>query len=821
MTEANREHPGVAPGPGLRGALVAAATAGLGLSGYLVLVKLRLALDPEYQSSCNFGDGFNCDVVQTSDYSTVLGAPLALWGAAFYLGVIVLVAAMGRAERARSALALLAVGTVPVLLHSLWLATISKAVIGSFCLFCVGMYASNFAIAGLAWWGVRRSSIPLAEASRSGAPLLAVVAAIAGVAVTQLGYRQIEASMTADRIAAAQAELAGAQVAAGAASATGAAATEALNVDGGDAGAAVAATAAEAAASRQRPAPAAADASIHQHPEGFRYGDAVSKKGRVFFEVPVTEHDFVLGPTDAPVTVVEFADFECGYCRALTQNISPLKKRYAGRVRWVFKHFPLDNRCNKVMKGTMHPNACDAAKASNCAGLQGKFWQMHDRIYSESLRLNLENLRNWAGELGVDLKQWDACMANDAIAHRKTEADSMAGRFARIAGTPRTYVNGHLVPGIVSTEVFAYYLDAALERAKGAPAAPAPVQARQQHGMVEVTAAEPAFWIDAYEASIDAKGRALSRADVAPAEVSWFEANAACTAAGKRMCSEVEWITACAGQAPKDDDGDGDVTDDAPEGSLYPYGPFHVGGRCHDDGKNDDAPVATGSKSNCRSASGIFDQSGNVAEWTGRAEADAMLSGGDFRYGAKATCFVRQTRFGKGYRNRTTGFRCCADAPVAPPQGAEVTEHADHGAEGEEVPPFEVTARDGRKLDAAWLKGHVTIVSFFASWCGPCRREMPELERFYQENKAAGLRILSIGVDTRRAQSEAFVDEVKPSFEIAFDPEAVSMGAFGVKGMPTTFLVGRDGKIAQRLVGINAEKVKAFQDAAKALLAAK
>lgn len=803
------------PSSGLRGALAAVASVGLGLALYLVSVKLRLGLDPDFESSCNFGDAFNCDVVQTSSYSTVFGAPLALWGAATYAGVLAVVALMRDAARGRALLAWLALGFVPVVLHSLWLAWISKTQIGAFCLYCMGMYGVNAAILGLGWLSLRRLGVAPSEALAAGAPARIVLTAVAVLLVFRVGYDRVESVMTAMRIDAAKAELDEGPVAVMAE----AAGASAQPVAEGDVAAGTR-TAAPAAAAAATTAPAAP--GIRTHPEGFRYGDEVSKKGRVYFEVPVTPEDFVLGPADAKVTVVEFADFECGYCRALTQNIKPLKERYKDRVRWVFKHFPLDNRCNKVMKGTMHASACDAAKAANCAGLQGHFWAMHDKLYEATLRLNLENLRRWAGEVGVDLAKWDACMADDAVAHRKTTADSMAGRFARIAGTPRTYVNGHLVPGIVSTEVFAYYLDAALERAEQGGAAgddATPSAARTAHAMVEIPRkGGKAFWIDAYEASLDQDGRALSQPNVPPAEVSWFEARDACAKAGKRLCSEAEWIEACAGAAPIDDDHDGDFTDDAPEGSLYPYGPFHAGGSCHDDGKNDDAPVATGSKPRCRSASGIFDQSGNVAEWTGLDEKSAMLSGGDFRYGAKATCFVRQTRFGKGYRNRTTGFRCCADDAVAPPTDAAVAEHADHGAEGDLVPPFEVQTRDGRTIDAAWLKGHVTIVSFFASWCGPCRREMPELEKFYQAHGKRGLRILSIGVDTRREQSEAFVKEVGPTFDIAFDPEAVSMGAFGVKGMPTTFLVGRDGRIARRLVGINADKVAAFQQAALELL---
>ncbi len=806
-----------------RGMMAGMATIGLGLSLMLIYVKLRLELDPSYESSCNFGSAFNCDVVQTSAWSTVWNYPLALWGAVTYSAVLLLIARLGDVERGRSWLTAIACGGVVAVLHSAYLAWISSTVIGSFCVFCVGMYTVNVGLTAAAWWLLRggtpqdrRNERADLLQPRTWATPLVAIALSAAVAV--LGYELLRSSMTSSRLAMAQAELA---LAHGDAAQPGATPSTAAKT------AAAAGQATPPTPSTQVAVPAATDSApvIHQHPSGFRYGDAVTNKGRTYFDVPITEHDFVLGPADAKVTVVEFADFECGYCRSLTNNIKPLKQRYEGRVRWVFKHFPLDNACNKVMKGTMHPQACDAAKATNCAGLQGRFWQLHDRIYDESLRLNVENLRTWAIDVGVDGAKWDACMADGALGHAKTNADTVAGRFARIAGTPRTYVAGHLVPGIVSTEVFAYYLDAALARAEaGSDAAVAvvpEVATERAHGMVKVALGEKPFWIDAYEATLDAEGRALSRAGVPPAEVSWFEAQSACALAGKRLCAEREWVSSCAGAVAVDNNSNSDLTDDAVEGSLYAYGPFHGEGGCHDDADSESAPIETGTRPGCRTPSGIFDQCGNVAEWTGNDATSGRLLGGDYRYGAKATCMVGQERFGLGYRNRTTGFRCCADNAVPPPQGAVAVDHADHGAAGDASPVFSVQTRQGTPVDNAWLQGKVTIVSFFASWCGPCRREMPELERFYGEQRAAGLHILAIGVDTVQAQSEAFVDEIKPTFDIAFDPDARSMGAFGVKGMPTTFLVGRDGRIVERLVGINGAKVKAFQTRAIEELAKK
>ncbi len=820
----------------LRWGLAALAALGLGFALVLVRVKLRLELDPTYESSCNFGAAFNCDRVQTSAASTVLGRPLALFGAATYAAVLAL--ALLRPSR-QTALGLCVLG-VPVLVHSAWLAYLSSAVIGTFCIYCVAMYACNIGIFAVAARHVRGAP---AESLRMWVRqpatwTLPIAAAALTTALAVVGHDWVRADWEQERKAESAAMFA---PPAPAAAGQGDAATSGASTPGVPGHAATAGAAASASAAPASTAAAGFASQILRHDEGFRYSEVVSSKGRTFFEVPVDhEADFARGPADAKVTVVLFADFQCGYCRSLANHLLPLETRYEGKVRWVFKHFPLDNRCNPVMKGTMHDEACAAAKAANCVGLQGHFWDFHHKVYASDLRLNDENLRRLALEAGAEAAAYDTCYADDQKAHAKTRRDVQAGRFARIAGTPRTYVQGHLVPGIVSTEVFASMLDAALAQAAqpGASAAEDPVAlaAVAPHGMVEAVGPEGRFFIDAYEASLDSAGRARSVANVAPAEVSWNEADAACRKAGKRLCRELEWISACAGAVARDDGGpgnlgpgavgNGDPTDDAVEGNLYPYGPFYDGGRCWDDAGNDGVPVATGSRPGCRSASGIHDQSGNLAEWTGTSAATAMLSGGDFRYGAKSTCMVRQDRFGRGYRNRTTGFRCCAADAVPPPADAEVVAHTDHGAEGQPAPSLDLPLRPkapgesaGRLGPDAW-RGKVSIVSFFASWCGPCRREMPELDAFYRAHAGKGLQVFGIGVDVRPADAERFIDEVKPSFPVAIDAEAESMGLFGVKGMPTTYLIGRDGRIVSRLVGINAEKVKAFQDRALALLAA-
>ena len=780
---------------------------GIGLAVWLASIKLRLEFDPTYVSSCNVGDGLNCDAVQTSEWSEVAGYPLAIWGLATYVAMIGgLVAAWIRPSMSRAIHAGLGLAGLVICAHTAWLAYVSSVYIGSFCIFCMGMYCVNVTLTATALVSFKRRHgrwIDVgALVGRPAAVAVAVVLMVGALAVVLPGFEASRERMKQTRLAQVEAEVAQLEQEVAAASSPAAPAS---------AGATAAPTAAA-------PAPAA-KATAKRKP----IGDEITRKGRAYYEVPIFEDDWILGAPDAAVTIVEFADFKCGYCRVLTRNFKPLKEKYKDRVRWIFRHFPLDRECNLIMRDTNHPGACKVARAANCVGEQGHFWAMHDRLFEQPHKQTEKDLREHAVEVGADGAVYDACVA-------RTEPDPRIarelehGRVAKIAGTPRMYIDGHLVPGVHATEVLEYYIKAALKRAEATEAAaaaepPSGAAAARASGMVSATRADGGtFWMDAYEASIDGEGRAVSRGGVMPALASWFDASAACGKAGKRMCSEEEWVSACTGSPAVDNDDNGDFTDDEIEGQMFPYGLFYEPGACHDqEPKKGGRAVATGSMPRCRTPSGIFDQAGNVAEWTGASEDAAVVTGPYFAYGQKAACSGRSKRFGPGYRNETTGFRCCADTEVEAASG-EVVAADGLATVGAPAPAFEVKSATGKKLTEASLKGKVTIVSFFASWCGPCRRELPDLQELYQEHKSKGLRVLAIGVDTTEKAARDFVATLNLDYTVAYDEKSVSLGRFGVKGMPTAFLVDQAGIVQGRLEGTNAEKLKAFKAKAVGLL---
>ncbi len=163
------------------------------------------------------------------------------------------------------------------------------------------------------------------------------------------------------------------------------------------------------------------------------------------------------GPSDAPVTLVEFSDFECGYCGRMVGTLKQLESNYGDRVQVIFKQFPLD----------MHPNARKASEAALCANEHGKFWEMHDLLFQEQSTLGVPALKEKASRLGIDRTAFDTCLDSDRYAEQ-VEKDMQDGAAVGVTGTPALFINGApLTGGAVPYEVLAKAIDEELER-KGA-----------------------------------------------------------------------------------------------------------------------------------------------------------------------------------------------------------------------------------------------------------------------------------------------------------------------------------------------------------------
>ena len=169
------------------------------------------------------------------------------------------------------------------------------------------------------------------------------------------------------------------------------------------------------------------------------------------------DDDPFVGPVDAPVTIIEFSDFQCPYCRRVQPTLKQLLAEYHGMVKLVFRDFPLRN---------IHPQAQKAAEASQCAAEQQQFWPYHDKLFANT-QLEEQTLKQYAQELGLDMQRFGPCLDSGKYA-QEVERDLQDGVNAGVNATPAFFINGQPVNGAAPYERFKELVDTALEQARSA-----------------------------------------------------------------------------------------------------------------------------------------------------------------------------------------------------------------------------------------------------------------------------------------------------------------------------------------------------------------
>ena len=177
---------------------------------------------------------------------------------------------------------------------------------------------------------------------------------------------------------------------------------------------------------------------------------------RILLEPPrvavSADDDPYKGPLAAPVTLIEFSDFQCPFCRSVQPVLDRLMLTYEGRLRIVYRDFPLRR---------IHPEAQKAAEAAQCANEQGRFWAFHDRLFQET-DLGTEHLKRYAVELGLDETQFVTCLDSDQF-NQEVQDDMDDAIAAGVNAAPSFFVNGLMISGAVSYERFVQIIDLALE----------------------------------------------------------------------------------------------------------------------------------------------------------------------------------------------------------------------------------------------------------------------------------------------------------------------------------------------------------------------
>jgi protein-disulfide isomerase len=174
---------------------------------------------------------------------------------------------------------------------------------------------------------------------------------------------------------------------------------------------------------------------------------------------PLSELDgggYARGPRDAAVTIVEFSDFQCPACAQAFGDLHDLLGRRAD-VRLVFRHFPLDPSCNAKVTRALHPEACLAAMAAECAAQLSRFWEYHDRLFANQHALDRDSLFRYARELGLDIASFRTCLDAPATRARIME-DIDAATRAGVTSTPTLFINGRVIAGALERQYYDYAL---------------------------------------------------------------------------------------------------------------------------------------------------------------------------------------------------------------------------------------------------------------------------------------------------------------------------------------------------------------------------
>lgn len=160
-----------------------------------------------------------------------------------------------------------------------------------------------------------------------------------------------------------------------------------------------------------------------------------------------------MGPADAPITLVEFSDYQCPFSKKVQATVASLKQAFPGKIKHVFKNYPLP----------MHKEARLAAQASLAAGEQGKYWEMHDKLFEDPRRLPRQKILAYAKELGLDMKKFEKDIDSEEI-KAKVAADMAYAQKVGVGSTPTIYINGHLISGAQNSCVFKEVILAELEK---------------------------------------------------------------------------------------------------------------------------------------------------------------------------------------------------------------------------------------------------------------------------------------------------------------------------------------------------------------------
>ena len=174
---------------------------------------------------------------------------------------------------------------------------------------------------------------------------------------------------------------------------------------------------------------------------------------------PIADHDHVIGPAGAPVTLVEYGDYQCPHCQAAWPQVEQVLRHFGRDIRYAYRHFP---------NPTLHPVAKPAAECAEFAGTHGLFWEMHSAIYANGHQLSGAVLFALVSHLGLDVAELRRALEHGHYA-QKVEADFLGGVRSGVNGTPCFFVNGQRHNGSYAAPALIAAIEAAAPKGRAQP----------------------------------------------------------------------------------------------------------------------------------------------------------------------------------------------------------------------------------------------------------------------------------------------------------------------------------------------------------------
>lgn len=396
----------------LLAALLGLVCAGISLKSYF-RVQTSGMLE---ESFCSINETFNCDAVEASSYAAIAGIPIAGLGLIYYIFILGMTA-YARFGRGHTypALTFTWWTTWPAVAFAMFLMYISGWVLNTICLTCVGMYIANFLL-----------FITLFVAM--GVPLKQFFSFFFGYWFTVFTGKKknIDFSPRFWMYLLAVVVVFGIGL---------------IFVS-------------SAAAKIERPTKIEMQEYLDRHFRQSKYDIKINES-----EVPVW------GKRGAPITIIEFSDFKCPFCKVAAFSLKPFLSEYKKDIAFYFVNYPLDNECNHYMENQMHPGACTAARAAICSNTFGKFWEYHDLLFRKKGDYTIESVSALAKSIGIPEQEFVECV-NSGETDRRLMDDIESARKIYITGTPSVFVNNRQLKVWRSPDILRAVIEKELEMPK-------------------------------------------------------------------------------------------------------------------------------------------------------------------------------------------------------------------------------------------------------------------------------------------------------------------------------------------------------------------